>query len=491
MPDALQSAGLLLVALLLVLLNGFFVAAEFALVKVRSTRIEELASQNRFGAKKALEAVRHLDAYLSATQLGITLASLALGYIGEPAMEHLLHPVLGFLPEQWRKTVAVVVGFSIITALHIVVGELAPKSLAIQKPEQTSLAVVYPLDFFYRVFKLPIAALNWTASITLRLFGLEPTSEHGGSGGEAHSENELRMILTASQAGGEIRESEVHLVNQVFNFAHQQAKEIMVPRTDVVFLSTGRSLEENVLNAERSGYTRFPLIDNASPDDVLGMIHIRELLRLWSRVREDAFDGNARAAGAQSDALRDLTRALPRVPETKPIDQLLREFQRGRQHMAVVVDEYGGTAGIVTLEDIVEEIVGDIQDEFDRTMPELEPVGEDCYAVDARMSLNKLERALGLEGPTEEPEVDTVGGWVLASAATGAVPVRVGESFPYGDATMTVLEMAGRRVRKVRVCVPESARGTLTNSSAEGPAASPGSAAEASEGVSRQQRTHS
>lgn len=437
MPDALKSTALLLFALFLVLLNGFFVAAEFAIVKVRSTRIDELAAKNQFGAKKAQEAVRHLDAYLSATQLGITLASLGLGYVGEPAFAHLIEPAFGALSETTRHIITTAIAFTIITALHIVIGELAPKSLAIQRAESTTLAIIYPLDFFYRLFKLPIAFLNWTASMVLRPFGLTSAGEHGG---DAHSEDELRLILNASMAGGEIKASEVHLVNQVLDFGHQQAKDIMVPRPDVVFLDQTKPLSDNIALADAGGYTRYPLSDG-SPDRVIGMVHVKQLLAQGRHTPQDA------------PVDPRIVRTVLRVPETKPIDQMLRDMQRERQHMAVVVDEYGGTAGIVTLEDILEEIVGDIQDEFDRTSPELEPSGKDCYQVDARMSLEKLQRALNITGPEEEPEVDTVGGWVLS--ALGGTAARMDDAVPYGEATFTVTEIAGRRVRKVRVCVPE------------------------------------
>lgn len=439
MSDALQSALLILFALFLVLLNGFFVAAEFALVKVRATRIEELAAKNVFGAKKTREALRHLDAYLSATQLGITLASLGLGYVGEPAFAHLLEPLFGSFGERTQHLVAFIIAFTIITTLHIVVGELAPKSWAIQRAEQVTLAVIYPLDFFYKVFQWPIRALNGVAGQLLRLVGLRNAEGHGT---ESHSEQEVRLILSASHQGGEITASELNLVTQVFNFSERQAWEVMVPRPDIVFLTTERSLVENARVAYESEYTRLPLIEDGSPDDIIGLIHIRDLSREIS-------EGDANLSDAER--LRSIARDLPRIPETKPIDQLLREFQRQRQHMAVVVDEYGGTAGIATIEDIIEEIVGDIQDEFDRTTREMEPAGKDCFNVDARMPLTKLERTLNLEG--EETDVDTLGGWILSKK--GVAPIRVGDAVPYGEATITVTEMVGRRVRKVRVCIPE------------------------------------
>ncbi|MBC7808445.1 MAG: HlyC/CorC family transporter [Akkermansiaceae bacterium] len=442
MSDGLRSALLLLFALFLVFLNGFFVAAEFALVKVRATRLEELAAKKQFGAQKSLDAVRHLDAYLSATQLGITLASLGLGYVGEPAFAHLLEPLFeGRVPESWKHIIAGGIAFTTITALHIVLGELAPKSLAIQRSEQTALAIIYPLDFFYRLFKMPIAGMNKLASLVLKPFGIEAAGEHEG---EAHSEQELRLIVSASREGGEIRESEQSLINRVLDFAHRKADEVMVPRPDVVFLSTGLSVGENIRIADENGFTRYPLCEKGLPDELAGMIHVKDLLALTSR-RTEADD---------AEQLRRIARTLPRIPETRPIDALLRDFQREKRHMAVVVDEYGGTAGIVTVEDIIEEIVGDIQDEFDRTSPELEPVGTDCFLVDARMPLEKLRKTLDFLGPDEETEIETVGGFILAARHGGSLPMHIGDALRYGESTFTVAEMTGRRIRKVRVCLP-------------------------------------
>ena len=438
--DPLTSALLLAFALFLVLLNGFFVAAEFALVKVRSSRIEELVEKNTYGAKQAQNALKHLDAYLSATQLGITLASLGLGYIGEPAFANLLEPVLGRLDGGARHFVAGAIAFTIITALHIIYGELIPKSLAIARSEPVTLKVVVPLHAFYWLFQLPIRLLNATAALNMRPFGVEPAGEGDE---EAHSEEELRIILNASHEGGKIEESEYTMVRQVFDMAHRQARSVMIPRPDVVFLSTAHTILENIASADRAGYTRYPLADDDSPDNLVGMIHIKDLLALGRQPASDLPD---------AERLHKIVRPVLRVPETKAVDEILREFQKSRQRMAVVVDEYGGTAGILTLEDIVEEIVGDLQDEFDRSAPELEPDGRDCYQVDARMDLDKLTRALLFDAPKETENVETVGGWVLARREGKA---HVGDEVAFGDATFTVVEMAGRRVRKVRVCVPE------------------------------------
>ena len=428
MPSTLSHVLLLVPAGLLVLLTGFFVAAEFALVKVRATRIEELAAQNRFGARKTRDALRQINEYLSATQLGITIATLTLGSFGESVFESLLHPAFAALPAGIRHAVVQAISLLTVVVLEVVIGEMAPKTIAIQRAEKVALALIYPLDAFYRVFRPLIGFMNFLAGWVLRPLGLRMSGGHDHA--ETHSEAELRLILEASHAGGAIPESEWTLATRVFDFVHRQAKDVMVPRPDIVFLRTDRSLAENRSVAESSGFTRFPLVDDGSADRIIGMVHIRDLF-----------------AGEPSD-LRTVARAMPRVPETKRIDQMLRDLQHARIHMAVVADEYGGTAGIVTLEDIIEEIVGDIQDEYDPTAPEMESVGAQGVIVDARIPLDKLARQLELEPPAEEIDVDTVGGWVMTHCDP---PIRAGAQARYGAALFTVAEIAGRRVRKVRV----------------------------------------
>lgn len=414
----------LLLALLLVFLTAFFVAAELALVKVRTTRLDELAARKVFGAERALEASRHISHYLHATKFGVMVCAVVLGSVGHDVVEGFLHPVLHNLPA-WVGTVLVMV---IVTLVEFVLGELVPTTMAIKDAEKILLATIVPLDIFYRICKLPLAAMGKLSALILRPFGYK--SDHEDD--ETVSEAEIRLIVEQSGEGGELGEEEVGLVHRVLDFAHRQAKEIMVPRPDIVFLSTDRPLAENRKIAEGSGYTRFPLCEEGSTDAIIGMIHIRDLLRL------------------KADELSSIVIDLPRVPETKPIDQLLRELQRQRQHMAVVVDEFGGTAGIVTLEDILEEIVGDIMDERDPTRPEIESGPDGSYIVEGRMPLEKLERLLELTSPTEEPEVETVGGWILLQ--TNGNP-RVGEQVFYSETQLTVIETTGRRVRKVRVTV--------------------------------------
>jgi CBS domain containing-hemolysin-like protein len=418
----------LLVAFLLVFLTGFFVAAELALVKVRTTRLDELVARKVFGAERAREATRHISHYLHATKFGVMVCALMLGKVGDDAVHHLLEPLFHGLPRWAMVWLPEVLTILIVTLVEFVLGELVPTTMAIKDAEKILLATVIPLDIFYRICKAPLAAMGKLSSLILRPFGYK--NDHSDEA--AHSEAEIRLIVEQSGEGGKLGEEEVGLVHRVLDFAHRQAKEIMVPRPDIVFLSTDKSLAENRKIAENSGYTRFPLCEEGSTDEIIGMIHIRDLLRF------------------KSGDLLSIVIDLPRVPETKPIDQLLRELQRQRQHMAVVVDEFGGTEGIVTLEDILEEIVGDIMDERDPTRPEIESGPEGTSVVDGRMPLEKLERLLELTGPDEEPEVETVGGWVLTQ--TNGSP-RVGDSVAYSNAQLTVVEMTGRRVRKVRVSV--------------------------------------
>lgn len=424
----------LLAALFLVLLNGFFVAAEFALVKVRSTRIAELANEGKASARMAMHAIHHLDAYLSATQLGITLASIGLGWIAEPAFHTLLEPVIHalHLPAQVGKALAFFIPFAIVSALHIVLGELAPKSWAIQQPERLSLAVAYPLHGFYWLFKPAISLLNGMASLLLRyVLRLEPVSEHE----LAHSEEELRMILQASGQSGMLKDSEVDLVNHVFEFADKKASEIMIPRVDMVYLDATWPMAKNMEITRSHTYTRYPLC-NGDPDHVLGMIHIKDLLG----VEERGVD------------IRDVKREMVFVPETKSIDQLLREFQLRKMHMAVVVDEYGGTAGLVTLEDVLEQIVGEIHDEHEEPSPEVQPVGDNAFLVDGKVLLGELRVDHHIELPTNGSE--TVGGWVVDRL--GAIP-EAGEIVEVEGYRIEVKDVLGQRVRQVlitRVAAP-------------------------------------
>lgn len=431
----------LLLAFFLILVTGFFVAAEFSLVKVRQTRIEELADANAFGAKKALAALKNLDGYLYATKLGVMLATLILGKVGDPAFEHVLGPAVGWISIGLRPLALSFLALLVVGVLEFMFGELIPTTLALKFSEKILLNTILPLSWFYKLFQWPIAGMKKFVGVLLRPFGMKG----GGHGDEAHSEDEIRKIVTRSGEDGTIDDDDVQLVHRVFDFADKTAREVMVPRPDVAFLYADRSLDENIAIARARGFSRFPLIDGNS-DNIVGVVHIKDLF--------GTLPPKTLAPNVQSAILADLAkrRDVMTVPETKLIDDLLRDFQQRRQKMAIVADEYGGTAGIVTMEDIVEELVGDLQDEFDRSAPEMEPAGEDCWTVDGTMSLDKLLRALEIRGPEEEPDVDTVGGWIMVSLKNAP---KTGDAVPFGEATFTVTHLAGRRVRRVRVCLPE------------------------------------
>ncbi len=416
----------LALGLLFVLLNGFFVAAEFALVKVRPTQVEPHARRGSRSGKVAQHMLQHLDAYLSGTQLGITLASLALGWIGEPAFAWILEPLITAIPGATPAlvhSVSLACAFGVITVLHIVLGELAPKSLAIRKPEPTSLWVALPLFVFYRVTYPVIWVLNHAANGLLRLAGIEPLS-----GPElAHTEEELRLLLS-SHAGATLPEQKRQLLDNVFELSHRIARQIMVPRGDVVYLSTERSLEENLEIARKSGHTRFPLCEG-DLDHILGLVHIKDIFRAAQPLR----------------SLEEVRRDIAMVPETLTLDRLLRRMRAERAHLAAVLDEYGGVSGIVTLENVIEEIVGQIQDEFDRERPELVALGEGAYQVAGAMLVADLEDELELE--LSDRDEDTIAGVVLSEL--GRRP-RTGDTVRVGPLELQVLEVAGNRIKSLR-----------------------------------------
>jgi CBS domain containing-hemolysin-like protein len=418
-------------ALLLALLNGFFVAAEFALVKVRATRIEELANAGNRTAQLVRRELRSLDLYLAASQLGITLASLGLGWVGENLAERWVltlgpHLALPGISVQTRALLVGVLAFSVITFLHVVIGEQAPKTAAIQRADRCSLLVAYPLHFFTQLFLWPIALLNVAARLFVRAVGLRPSSDEE----RAHSEEELRMILTASQQSGVLKDSELDLVQHVFAFADTQAEEIMVPRVDMVYLSTTWSMERVMAVVNAQGFTRFPLC-NGDADHVIGMLHVKDLLAL---------------AGQDAPDLESIARPLLMVPESKSIDQLLREFQYRKLHMAIVLDEYGGTAGLVTLEDVLEEIVGEIQDEFEQPIPQLEQLAEGSYLVDGMALLDELREQIQLQ--LSPNGVDTLGGFVLETL--GGIP-KPGDHVEAGGYRIEVRQIEGQRIRKLHL----------------------------------------
>ena len=427
----------LLAALVLVLANGFFVASEFAIVKVRQTRLQELADEGSARAKAALRVVKRLDIYLSANQLGITLASLALGWIGEPVIAHLIMKPLGALSVPWAEStshiIATVIAFIFITFMHTVVGEQAPKALGISKAESTVLWTAIPLHWFFMLSYPLIVALNGSANFLLRLVGLPPVSGHADG---AHSEEELRLIFEASARGGTLSESTRDLLTNIVDYTERVAREVMTPRARVDVLDARKSWEDNLKHAIAGEWTRYPVVETER-GKIIGFVHIKDLFKASN-------DPNA------TRDLRSLVRQPLIVPESMPLDRLRRRIQATRTQMALVHDEFGTFVGVVTLEDCLEEIVGEIQDETDQ---ESAPIVRDDQSgsteVDGAVRLDEIESEIGLEIPEDErADVDTVGGFVFARLGR---PPALGDVVEFGRFRLVVTGVDGLRVAKLRI----------------------------------------
>jgi CBS domain containing-hemolysin-like protein len=418
----------LLVVVFLVLLNGFFVASEFAIVKVRGSQLEALGDEGNLRARAARHVTENLDAYLSATQLGITLASLALGWVGESFLAHLLQPVFfsaGITSTGVIRTSSVGIAFTIITFLHIVLGELAPKSLAIRKPVETSVMIAAPLEIFYVIFKPAIAVLNGAANfVLLRFFRLKPVSEHE----LAHSEEELRVILTESGEAEEVTTLGKEILINALDMRRRVVRDIMTPRGEVVFLNVEDSFEENINLALKSRHTRFPLCEGHL-DNAIGLVHIKDLLSLMRQPEPE---------------LASVKRDLLPVPEMMALEKLLNFFLTRHAHLAIVVDEYGGTVGIVTLDNVLEELVGAIQDEFDTENQEFRRVNDNEALVAGSLGLYELNDLTGLD--LESADVSTIGGYV--THLLGHLP-RQGEQVEIDDYIVTIAKSDGRRVEQL------------------------------------------
>jgi CBS domain containing-hemolysin-like protein len=418
------------VVMFFVLLNGFFVAAEFAIVKVRDSQLQEAADEGSKNARFAQGVVKKLDAYLSATQLGITLASIALGMVGEPYIAHMLQPLLfkvGITSEYWVHGIALGTAYAIITFLHVVLGELTPKSLAIRKSLSTTLWIVRPLHFFYWFLRPAIFFLNGTANWIMRVvFRIDPVAE----GERVHSEEELKHIVAESQRSEEVTETEKHIVLNALALNDRYVRDVMTPRKDVVSLDVDDSFPANLRKAIESKHTRFPIVEGHL-DHSVGLVHIKDMLRMMHE------PGN----GPDKD-LRKIKRELLLVPEMMPLDKLLRQFLAKHAHLALAVDEYGGAVGIVTLDNVVEEIVGDIQDEFDTAeKPEFRRISEHEFEVEGTLNLYELNDLTDLD--LESDEVTTVGGYV--THALGHFP-KVGEKMRIGPYEVTTTKVEARRV---------------------------------------------
>ncbi len=434
--DELDIASLLLVAFLIAC-TAFFVASEFAIVKVRSSRIDQLVNEGNRRAVAAKKVISNLDGYLSANQLGITLTSLGLGWLGEPTVARMLLPLFErlHLSESVSHFLAFIISFSLITFLHVVVGELAPKTLAIHKAEAITLFTAQPLIWFYKIMYPFIWTLNNSARLVTRLFGLRPVAEHE----IAHSEEELRLILSESYKSGEINQSEYRYVNNIFRFDDRIAKEIMVPRKEIVALDINKSVKENLDIIREEKYTRYPVIDG-DKDHVLGLINVKEVFTDFI------------ANPSNEKQMKDYIRPIIQVIESIAIHDLLVKMQKERIHMAILVDEYGGTSGLVTVEDILEEIVGEIQDEFDIDETPLIQKMDDRLILEGKVLISEVNDLLGLD--IDDDDVDTIGGWIL----TKHYDIKPGESVEIDGYLFTVKEMDGHHVKSLEVAKKEPSK---------------------------------
>ncbi|MBB4805620.1 CBS domain containing-hemolysin-like protein [Chryseobacterium defluvii] len=392
----------LLLALFLVLLNGFFVAAEFSIVKVRYSQIQLKAAEGDSMAKQAEHIIKHLDEYLSATQLGITLASLALGWVGESALHHIVGNIFHYvnldLSEATITSVSLIISFILITVMHIVFGELIPKSIAIRKSEATTMATAVPLRAFYTVFKPFIWLMNSMSNAFLRLVKIHPASEQ-----EIHSTEELQLLVKQSADSGEIEEENYEIIKNAFDFTDHSAKQIMVPRQNITSIDIEEDINEIINKIMESGYSRIPVYLN-SIDNVIGVFYTKEIIREFVK----------RKGELNHDDLKELMREAFFVVGSKKISDLLKIFQQKKQHLAIVIDEFGGTEGIITLEDILEELVGEIQDEEDEEDKLVDKMGENTYWVKATQPLDEINEFLPKKLPlSEESEYNTLAGFIL------------------------------------------------------------------------------
>lgn len=417
--------------IVLVLLNGFFVATEFAIVKSRGSRIESLVQVGSRRAKFAQTVLANLNAYLSACQLGITLTSLGLGWVGEPAIAHMLRPVMSSfgLPAPVIHTVSFIIAFTIITAMHITIGEQYPKTYAIRKPEPITLWAAAPLILFYNLMLPFIRILNGASNWMLKKSGVEPDAAHES----VHTEEEIRDLVKESHRNGLIDNTELTLVDNIFSFSETTCREIMIPRTEMVCLYANASYEENRRTAIAEMHTRYPICD-PDKDNVVGFVHIKEMLKHDQAI----------------ETILTITRPIMKVPDSMPISTLLRLMQKERTALAILIDEYGGTSGLVTIEDIMEEIVGEIQDEFDEERPRIEPKSPTTYSVDGLLLIGEMNSYFGID--IKSDNYDTIGGWMYSQVD---IPPRSNQRISYNGFEIMIEEIDHIRISRLLVRIPD------------------------------------
>ncbi len=453
-PDPLSSTLKILLVIFLVFANGFFVASEFALVAIRKSRIEAMVAEGSKQAERVLRLLNNLNAYISATQLGITLASLGLGWIGEPAIAALLEPLLLYFGELTGATflasgavlhtISFAIAFSSITFLHIVFGELAPKTAALELSEKVSLIIAFPLEWFYKIFSYPIRLLDWAGTRTVRLFGLHPSGEHGS----IYTEDEIRHLIRVSEQSGHLNKEESELIDKVFEFSDTTVKEAMIPRTEIVAIPETSTLEDIARVFRQNGYSRIPVFRD-SLDDMVGFIHSKDVMSYMLRPKSFKLE-------------RVLKRPMY-VVDTARLEDVLRQMQREKFHFGFVVDEHGGVEGIITLEDLLEEIVGEISDEHDEEVNEQIDVQPDgTYLLDGGLAVRDLNKRMEVSLPVSEGYT-TIAGFLMSLA--GRV-LEEGDTVPFNGHIFMIEKVHKRRVVQVRMIKTESAE-TETQADAE------------------------
>ena len=423
------SFAYIVLVFVLVLANGFFVASEFALVGVRRSRIEMLAARGSRSASRLLELLKNLNTYISATQLGITMASLALGWVGEPVFAHLLEaPLRGRVSDLTLHTISFAVAFAIITFLHIVLGELAPKTLALERAEKVALAVSWPMQAFYKVFRWPIRMLDWSGTKIVRLFGLHSSGEHSS----VYTEDELRRLVDISRQSGQLKDEEQQLIHRVFEFSDAEVSEAMVPRTQVTSLSVNATLAEARNAFLSTGYSRLPVY-GSGPDDIIGLLFRKDLD--MGRMNDEDF------------RVKDFVRPATFIPAGVSLGEALRRMQSARVHFVFVVDEHGAMEGILTLEDLLEEIVGEINDEFDEEAREQIKRDGKTYVLDGMLSVRDANQYLKLDLP-EDGGYTTLAGFLLERA--GRILQR-GDRVEHEHGVFEIERVERRRITRVRL----------------------------------------
>jgi CBS domain containing-hemolysin-like protein len=413
----------------LIALTAFFVASEFAVVKIRTSRVDQLVAEGNKKAILAKKVVTDLDYYLSACQLGITVTALGLGALGKPTVERLLYPVFDYLnvSASISSVASYAIAFILVTFLHVVVGEMAPKTLAIQFSEKLTLLLSPPLYWFGKIMYPFIWALNGASRVILRAFGVKPAGHE-----QAYSEDEIKIIMNQSYEGDENNKTKLSYLENVFVFDERDAKDIMVPRTELVTLNQNMTYDDIIPILDEHNYSRYPVIEDGDKDRIVGVVNVKKILPDMVALREHQ--------------LVDFVREIPYVSEVTSIQDAMIKMQQERVHMAVVVDEYGGTSGIITMEDILEELVGEIRDEFDADeVADIQETGENQYLINGRVLLDELERQFGLVFEGNE-EMDTVAGWIQFQKGVG---VEQGDTVEHGDYVWTVLDAENFHIKQV------------------------------------------